>query len=462
MKRSNKHRNNNILKYLRYFGNNLSGREKHAFEKGIMQDKFEEEAFDGLSQLSYDELRQDLSELEGRLKGKEHYKNILFLPVFRYAAAVLLLASVGTIIYMLSRSVEKTTQLAGNIKPDTAVQKALPFSAPDTTKKIVIAQQIRTHPTERQESEHFTAPIMPEEMKKESAAKNESMEIEEVTVIGYGSRADQEIMHEMPGTIQSDTSTNSELALKGKASGVSVTSGNEQSGSETKVYIRGLKSIDRESITIRGKVVSSSDEQPLPGVTVTLKGTSIGTISDVKGNFSLKVPAGNEPVLEFTYVGYATEEVTASDNQDIEVSMDEDLLALDEVVVVGYGVQKKTDQTGAISNVQLDESPEQAPLVIHPRPLDGMKDFRDYIKNNVHYNQLPPFDKSVTVKLQFAVDTQGDLSDITIIKGAGEAFDAEAIRLLKTGPKWTPATQDGRPVSYNVILKIRFEPIKSD
>lgn len=97
---------------------------------------------------------------------------------------------------------------------------------------------------------------------------------------------------------------------------------------------------------VKGKVIGSSGEE-LIGVNVLEKGTTNGVITDLRGSFSIKVDAG--AVLVFSYIGYTTVELEAA--PDMQVVMTEDNELLDEVVVVGYGVQKKSDVTGAISKV---------------------------------------------------------------------------------------------------------------
>jgi TonB-linked SusC/RagA family outer membrane protein len=110
--------------------------------------------------------------------------------------------------------------------------------------------------------------------------------------------------------------------------------------------------------TVRGTVADQKGEA-IPGVTVTVKGTTRGTITDVDGNFSLSIPADAE-VLVFSFVGMRTQEVPIEDENTFNVSLEEDLVGLDEVVVVGYGTMKKSDLTGAVARADmsaLDNSP---------------------------------------------------------------------------------------------------------
>jgi len=109
--------------------------------------------------------------------------------------------------------------------------------------------------------------------------------------------------------------------------------------------------------TISGNVTSKEDGQALPGVNVVVKGTNDGTITNFDGNFTIQ--ASNTSILMFTSVGLIPYEIEVGDKTQIEVIMESDVKAIDEVVVVGYGTQKKSHLTGSISkfkNENLDES----------------------------------------------------------------------------------------------------------
>jgi len=108
--------------------------------------------------------------------------------------------------------------------------------------------------------------------------------------------------------------------------------------------------LSAQNITVSGMIKDSSGE-PLIGVSVQLKGTQTGTVTDYNGKFSLAVPA-NAP-LTFSYIGYTSQTVAAQPN--LTVVMLEDTKNLDEVVVVGYGTQKKTTLTGSVTQVRGDE-----------------------------------------------------------------------------------------------------------
>ena len=112
--------------------------------------------------------------------------------------------------------------------------------------------------------------------------------------------------------------------------------------------------VSAQSLTVNGKITTNEDGSGVPGVNVILKGTTVGTVTDIEGNYSLEV-SGTDAVLVFSSVGYVTEEIAVGNQTTIDVVMTPDITALEEIVVIGYGTQKKSDLTGAVSQVKGDE-----------------------------------------------------------------------------------------------------------
>ena len=106
-------------------------------------------------------------------------------------------------------------------------------------------------------------------------------------------------------------------------------------------------------IAVTGTVTSEEDDLPLIGVSVLVKGTSRGTITDLDGKFTIDV--SEEDILVFSYTGFKTQEVTVGTQTVIDVVMGVDAATLDEIVVIGYGSQKKSHLTGSISKVTNDD-----------------------------------------------------------------------------------------------------------
>ena len=120
--------------------------------------------------------------------------------------------------------------------------------------------------------------------------------------------------------------------------------------------------------SVSGKVTDSS-RSPLPGVTVVVKGTTIGTITDANGVYSFSnVPAN--AILQFSFVGMNSKEIPVSGKKTIDATMEETPIGIDEVVVVGYGTQKKSDITGSVASVS-KEKLEKLPTVNIAQAIQG-------------------------------------------------------------------------------------------
>ncbi len=121
--------------------------------------------------------------------------------------------------------------------------------------------------------------------------------------------------------------------------------------------------------TISGKVTSSEDGSGLPGVSVVIKGTSVGTATDANGTYKLNVPA-NANTLVFSFIGFLAKEAAIGSNTTLNVALDTDTKMLSEVVVTGYGSQNKKEITGAVSSVKGDVI-ENLPMQSFDRALQG-------------------------------------------------------------------------------------------
>src|SRR5680860_1025530 len=100
-------------------------------------------------------------------------------------------------------------------------------------------------------------------------------------------------------------------------------------------------------------MVTDSESIPLPGASVVVKGTTNGTTTDFDGNYSIDV--ASDGILVFGYIGYSTEEVPVNNQSTVNVSLEEDAAQLDEVILVGYGTQKKGEVTASIASVDAEQ-----------------------------------------------------------------------------------------------------------
>ena len=108
----------------------------------------------------------------------------------------------------------------------------------------------------------------------------------------------------------------------------------------------------QQARTITGTVVDANGE-PIIGANIRIKGTTTGTITDIDGNFSIE--AEPKSVIEISYIGYLTQEMVINNQKSIRILLREDTKTLDEVVVIGYGVQKKADLTGSVANINTEK-----------------------------------------------------------------------------------------------------------
>ncbi len=120
-----------------------------------------------------------------------------------------------------------------------------------------------------------------------------------------------------------------------------------------------------QQLTVSGKVTDGADGTPLPGVNILEKGTFNGSLTDMDGKFTLKVNEG--ATLQFSFVGFLTEEVVVGDQTVIDVSLTADIHQLSEIVVIGYGTQKREDLTGSITAV--DKKDFNKGAIVSPQEL---------------------------------------------------------------------------------------------
>lgn len=128
--------------------------------------------------------------------------------------------------------------------------------------------------------------------------------------------------------------------------------------------------VSAQGVQVRGKVVAKSDNSGLPGVSIIVKGTSVGVVTDVEGNYQISTPDNNS-ILLFSFIGMKTQEVEIKGQPVIDIILNESTEDLDEVIVVGYGTQKKVNLSGAVNQVNL-ESLNSRPITNIAQGLQGL------------------------------------------------------------------------------------------
>lgn len=183
----------------------------------------------------------------------------------------------------------------------------------------------------------------------------------------------------------------------------------------------------QENLTVSGVVTSAADQLPLIGVSVQVKGTSNGSITDLDGNYSVSVASGQ--TLVFSYIGFKTQEIQITNQKTLNVVMEEDSETLDEVVVVGYGVQKKKLVTGATVQVK----GETLAKMNTNSPLQAMQGQTPGVNISSTSGQ-PGEGMKVSIR---GLGTVGNASPLYLIDGVGgdistlNPADIESIDVLK-------------------------------
>jgi TonB-linked SusC/RagA family outer membrane protein len=206
----------------------------------------------------------------------------------------------------------------------------------------------------------------------------------------------------------------------------------------------------QESVTLTGQVTEASTGNPIPGVSIQIKGTTTGTITDIDGNFSVVANQGD--IIVFSFVGYLSEEVTVGSETTIKISLVENIIDLDELIVVGYGVQKKKLNTGSSLNVKGED--------IQARNTTSAMDALQGISPGVSItrnNGIPGSGTKVYVR---GIGTTGNADPLYIVDGIAvgdinylSPADIESIDVLKDGA--TAAIYGSRAANGVILVTTR-------
>jgi len=445
--------------YRRYLSGNMTPAERHAFEKAMLDDLFAHEALEGMESMEPEHLAEDLKALKTQLAQRTQKKE---QPLFWRIAATLLLLGIFSFVIYYFIDTNAPTELAQekpalSEKADTTANiKTKTDSVLTKTPDEIIAYQqplheeIATRSSTGPELEKIQQDIVSEKSKEQDIALDYSTE-SEADARQAENETTEEKVAEIPAAAASAPAVIAEMK-KAEASPA------QKRKAITAEPSNVAGAVAPYSHVIRGKVISADDDSPVPGVNVIVKGTSTATVTDVDGYYELTIPPGDTSMLVFSSVGYNTQEVDLNNYNELDIVLNTDAITLSEVVVVGYATQAKQDLTGAISTISSKDL--KTPIdFIPPKPMSGQAKFNDYIKENLRYpaSGLASGLKG-SVRIQFTITATGSMTNIQVIRSLGEDFDNEALRLIKDGPKWEPAEENGSRVARDVKVTIRFKP----
>ncbi len=186
-----------------------------------------------------------------------------------------------------------------------------------------------------------------------------------------------------------------------------------------------------ETHTVKGRVISV-DGEPLPGVNVFVEGTTNGTITNIDGEYELEVESDEQNIV-FSFIGFQMQTIAVSGRSQINITLIEESIGLDEVVAVGYGVQKKSDLTGAVASVKSEDLSKVAAA----NPAEGLQGRIAGV--NITKGDGSPGGSGVSIKIR-GVGTLGGNSPLIVVDGfiGGNLNDInpndiESMEVLKDG-----------------------------
>ena len=353
------------------------GKEAHRLEKESMKDPFLADAIDGYNQVEGNH-EQRIEQLRIQISARSTKKRNTYAIIWSVAACLVIGFGISSYFLFLKETPEPVIPIIPQkeiaLVPTKTKTDSTPISSVSTKqadKKDIIAKSRTTI------SKPQSAPIT-------------TMPMEEETSDQTVAATDEEVI---------------------------MTTGASDPESVKKMRIAKMAVIPTNDI-IKGKVTDQKGE-PLIGASVMYKGTNIGTVTDVNGEFSLLKKAENKQ-LTAQYIGYDPVEVPVDTSRTMLIAMNEDQKGLSEVVVVGHGVNKKANKDNT------------------PQPVDGKRKYLKYLKKNL----VRPTDETCAqvkgkVVLTFLVNRDGRPFHIKVKKSLCESSDKEAIRLVQEGPDWT-------------------------
>ena len=400
------------MKLLDYIRGLRKGKEAHRLEKESMQDPFLADAMDGYNQVEGNH-EQRIEKLRMQVSAHSAKKKNTYAITWSIAACLIIGFGISSYFLFLKKSMTDevfiaeesvSTKLAEPAAPPTPAIPATPTVPATPQKEIALATtKVKTDST----------PIS--EITARQADKKDMIAKIQTTSQPQGAPVAAVPMME---EVSEETAALQEVVA---------TIDTFESESDKKMKMAKVATILPQNNMIKGRVTDEKGE-PLIGASVTYKGTNIGTITNMNGEFSL-VKKDDKKRLTAEYIGYDPVEIRVDTSRTMLIAMNENKQTLNEVVVVGYGAKKNKKSTTLGSVVQAEKE-------ITPQPVIGKRSYQKYLKENL---VRPADEKCAQVKgkvvLTFLVNKEGRPFYIKVKESLCESAD-EAIRLIQEGPDW--------------------------
>ena len=405
------------MKLLDYIRGLRKGKEAHRLEKESMQDPFLADAMDGYNQVEGNH-EQRIEKLRMQVSAHSAKKKSTYAITWSIAACLIIGFGISSYFLFLKKSMTDevfiaeesvSTKLAEPAAPPTPAIPATPTVPATPQKEIALATtKVKTDSTPISE---ITA--------RQADKKDMIAEIQTTSQPQGAPVAAVPMMEE----VSEETAALQEVVA---------TIDTFESESDKKMKLAKVATILPQNNMIKGRVTDEKGE-PLIGASVTYKGTNIGTITNMNGEFSL-VKKDDKKRLTAEYIGYDPVEIRVDTSRTMLIAMNENKQALNEVVVVGYGAKKNKKSTTLGSDAKVKEQTEKE---ITPQPVIGKRSYQKYLKEHL---VRPTDEKCAQVKgkvvLTFLINKEGRPFYIKVKESLCESADKEAIRLIQEGPDW--------------------------
>lgn len=459
----------------RYLRGEMTPQEQHALERRALDDPFLRDALEGASSVQLTDFSNDLVKLKAELaKRTTKSGGARIVPLYwplRIAAAVLLIAASAYLAYlMVPHDGTGAEQLAKNEavpQPDSVTNdrdSAAAQGAREDDDQLTLEKQAQENAgdnapqrkpidrpaiaaadsDENEQEQPAPAATQPPVHPAEKLAEAEESKADDVVRTETAKEAKAE---PKAGLADRDKARAAAPPVAKKADGITYLERKDSSLDSTRAESMasapsaGYAIISKQ---VKGKVTDEEDGDPLPGVNVFVKGTSIGAVTNVDGEFEIAIPTGNTTLI-FSFIGLQSKEVPIVTDKQMNVAMSPDVSQLSEVVVVGYG-------TEGFLKPKEEETFELA------EPAGGRRAYKRYLDQNLTYPEVA-LENSIEgkVTIQFTVEATGQLSDFKILRSLGYGCDEEVIRLIKAGPKWNPTKRNEEPIKGKVKVRLKFQ-----
>lgn len=405
------------MKLLDYIRGLRKGKEAHRLEKESMQDPFLADAMDGYNQVEGNH-EQRIEKLRMQVSAHSAKKKSTYAITWSIAACLIIGFGISSYFLFLKKSMTDevfiaeesvSIKLAEPAAPPTPAIPATPTVPATPQKEIALATtKVKTDST----------PIS--EITARQADKKDMIAKIQTTSQPQGAPVAAVPMME---EVSEETAALQEVVA---------TIDTFESESDKKMKLAKVATILPQNNMIKGRVTDGKGE-PLIGASVTYKGTNIGTITNMNGEFSL-VKKDDKKRLTAEYIGYDPVEIQVDTSRTMLIAMNENKQALNEVVVVGYGAKKNKKSTTLGSDAKVKEQTEKE---ITLQPVIGKRSYQKYLKEHL---VRPTDEKCAQVKgkvvLTFLINKEGRPFYIKVKESLCESADKEAIRLIQEGPDW--------------------------